>query len=332
MNREEEAMPKAIRIHQHGGPEVLKWEEIDPGSPGPGEALVRHEAVGLNFIDVYHRTGLYPLPALPATPGLEAAGVVEALGADVTEVAVGDRVAYAGIPPGAYAEVRRIPAHRLVKLPAGISTQQAAAMMLQGMTARYLLKGCWRVGPGTSILIHAAAGGVGLFVCQWARHLGATVIGTVGSPEKAEVARAHGCDHPIVYARDDFAGRVKELTGGRGVDVVYDSVGQATFMKSLDCLRPMGMMVSFGQSSGSMPPFDLAVLAQKGSLFLTRPTLMTYTAARDDLLAHARDLFEVVQSGAVRVEVSRAYPLAEASRAHRELEGRKTTGSSIFTL
>ncbi len=325
-------MPKAIRIHQHGGPEVLKWEDVEPGPPGPGEALVRHEAVGLNFIDVYHRTGLYPLPALPATPGLEAAGVVQAVGAEVTEVAVGDRVAYAAVPPGAYAEVRRIPAHRLVKLPADISARQAAAMMLQGMTARYLLKGCWRVGPGTTLLIHAAAGGVGLIVCQWARHLGATVLGTVGSPEKAELARAHGCQHPIVYTQEDFAARVKALTNGSGVDVVYDSVGQATFMKSLDCLRPMGMMVSFGQSSGPMPPLDLAVLAQKGSLFLTRPTLMTYTAKRDDLLAHARDLFEVIQSGAVKVEVRRTYPLAEASRAHRDLEGRKTTGSSVFTL
>ena len=274
-------MPKAIRIHQHGGPEVLKWEEIDPGQPGSGEALVRHEAVGLNYIDVYHRSGLYPLPALPATPGLEAAGVVAAIGPAVGEVAVGDRVAYAGIPPGAYAEMRRIPAHRLVKLPAGISAQQAAAMMLQGMTARYLLKGCWHVGPGTVLLIHAAAGGVGLIVCQWARHLGATVIGTTGSPEKAELARAHGCQHPLVYTQEDFASRVKEITGGKGVDVVYDSVGQATFMKSLDCLRPMGMMVSFGQSSGPMPPLDLSLLAQKGSLFLTRPSLMTYTARRE---------------------------------------------------
>jgi len=325
-------MPKAIRIHQHGGPEVLKWEDVEPGPPGPGEALVRHEAVGLNFIDVYHRTGLYPLPALPATPGLEAAGLVQAVGAGVTEVAVGDRVAYAAIPPGAYAEVRRIPAHRLVKLPADISPRQAAAMMLQGMTARYLLKGCWHVGPGTTLLIHAAAGGVGLIVCQWARHLGATVLGTVGSPEKAELAKAHGCQHPIVYTQEDFAARVKAITNGGGVDVVYDSVGQATFMKSLDCLRPMGMMVSFGQSSGPMPPFDMALLAQKGSLFLTRPTLMTYTAKRDDLLAHARDLFEVIQSGAVKVEVRRTYPLAEASRAHRDLEGRRTTGSSVFTL
>jgi len=325
-------MPKAIRIHQHGGPEVLKWEDVEPGPPGPGEALVRHEAVGLNFIDVYHRTGLYPLPALPATPGLEAAGLVQAVGEGVTDVAVGDRVAYAAVPPGAYAEVRRIPAHRLVKLPADISTRQAAAMMLQGMTARYLLKGCWHVGPGTTLLIHAAAGGVGLIVCQWARHLGATVLGTVGSPEKAELAKAHGCQHPIVYTQEDFAARVKAITNGGGVDVVYDSVGQATFMKSLDCLRPMGMMVSFGQSSGPMPPFDMAVLAQKGSLFLTRPTLMTYTAKRDDLLAHARDVFEVIQSGAVKVEVRRTYPLAEASRAHRDLEGRRTTGSSVFTL
>jgi NADPH2:quinone reductase len=325
-------MPNAIRIHQHGGPEVLKWEALDPGRPASGEALVRHEAVGLNYIDVYHRSGLYPLPSLPAVPGLEAAGVVEELGPGVTEVAVGDRVAYAGVPPGAYAEKRCIPAHRLVKLPDGISGLQAAAMMLQGMTARYLLKGCWRVGPGTTLLIHAAAGGVGLIVCQWARHLGATVIGTAGSAAKADLAAAHGCQHPIVYTQEDFVGRVKAITGGRGVDVVYDSVGQATFMKSLDCLRPMGMMVSFGQSSGPIGPLDPSILAQKGSLFLTRPTLMTYTARREELLAHAADLFEVVQSGAVRVEVARTYPLAEASRAHRDLEGRRTTGSSVFTF
>lgn len=325
-------MPKAIRIHQHGGPEVLKWEDVDPGRPGPGEALVRHEAVGLNYIDVYHRTGLYPMPALPGTPGLEAAGVVAEIGSGVNEVAVGDRVAYAGVPPGAYAEIRRIPAHRLVKLPETIPTLQAAAMMLQGMTARYLIKGCWPVRPGTTLLIQAAAGGVGLIVCQWARHLGATVIGTVGTIEKAELVKVHGCQHPIIYTREDFAARVKEITNGKGVDVVYDSVGQSTFMKSLDCLRPMGMMVSFGQSSGPMPPFDLSVLAQKGSLFLTRPSLMTYTAKREDLLVHARDLFEVVQSGAVKIEVRRTYPLSEASRAHRDLEGRKTTGSSVFTV
>jgi len=325
-------MSNAIRIHQHGGPEVLKWEEVDPGRPGAGEALVRHEAVGLNFIDVYHRSGLYPLAAFPATPGLEGAGVVEAVGPNVTEVAPGDRVAYAGVPPGAYAEIRRIPAHRLVKLPAEIPTLQAAAMMLQGMTARYLLKGCWHVGPGTTLLLHAAAGGVGLIAAQWARHLGATVIGTVGNAEKAELARAHGCEHPIIYTQEDFAARVKEITGGRGVDVVYDSVGQTTFMKSLDCLRPMGMLVLFGQSSGPVPPFDLSLLAQKGSLFITRPSLMNYTARREDLLAHAQDLFEVVRSGAVRIEVARTYPLKEAARAHRDLEARKTTGSSVFTV
>jgi NADPH2:quinone reductase len=325
-------MVKAIRMHQHGGPEVLRWEEVDPGTPGPGEALVRHEAVGLNYIDVYHRSGLYPLPTLPATPGMEAAGVVEAIGPGVVEVDVGDRVAYAGVPPGAYAEKRRIPAHRLVQLPAGISALQAAAMMLQGMPARYLLKGCWPVGPGTTLLIHAAGGGVGLIVCQWARHLGATVIGTVGSPEKAELVKANGCQHPIVYTKEDFVARVKEITGGKGVDVVYDSVGQTTFLKSLDCLRPMGMLVSFGQSSGPIGLFDPALLAQKGSLFLTRPSLMIYTARREDLLTHARDLFEVVQNGAVTVAVRQTYPLAEAPRAHRDLEGRKTTGSSVFTV
>ncbi len=323
-------MTKAIRIYETGGPEVMRWEDVDPGKPEPGEALVRHEAVGLNFIDVYHRTGLYPLPALPATPGMEGSGIVEAIGEGVTEVAVGDRVAYAGIPPGAYAEVRRIPAHRLVQLPEKISFQQGAAMMLQGMTARYLLRGCYDVKKGDTILIHAAAGGVGSIVCQWAKHLGATVIGTVGSAAKAELARAHGCDHPILYNDDAFTARTKEITGGNGVDVVYDSVGQATFMQSLDCLRPMGMMVSFGQASGSVPPLDLGELAARGSLFLTRPSLMAYTAAREDLLNHAGDLFEVVQSGAVKIEVNQTYPLAEAARAHRDLEARKTTGSTIL--
>ena len=323
-------MTKAIRIYETGGPEVMRWEDVDPGKPEPGEALVRHEAVGLNFIDVYHRTGLYPLPALPATPGMEGSGIVEAIGEGVTEVAIGDRVAYAGIPPGAYAEVRRIPAHRLVQLPEKISFQQGAAMMLQGMTARYLLRGCYDVKKGDTILIHAAAGGVGSIVCQWAKHLGATVIGTVGSPAKAELARAHGCDHTILYNDEDFTARTKEITGGNGVDVAYDSVGQATFMQSLDCLRPMGMMVSFGQASGSVPPLDLGELAARGSLFLTRPSLMAYTAARKDLLNHAGDLFEVVQSGAVKIEVNQTYPLAEAARAHRDLEARKTTGSTIL--
>ena len=323
-------MTKAIRIYETGGPEVMRWEDVDPGQPEPGEALVRHEAVGLNFIDVYHRTGLYPLPALPATPGMEGSGIVEAIGEGVTEVAVGDRVAYAGIPPGAYAEVRRIPAHRLVQLPEKILFQQGAAMMLQGMTDRYLLRGCYDVKKGDTILIHAAAGGVGSIVCQWAKHLGATVIGTVGSPAKAELARAHGCDHTILYNDEDFTARTKEITGGNGVDVAYDSVGQATFMQSLDCLRPMGMMVSFGQASGSVPPLDLGELAARGSLFLTRPSLMAYTAAREDLLNHAGDLFEVVQSGAVKIEVNQTYPLAEAARAHRDLEARKTTGSTIL--
>ena len=319
-----------IEISESGGPEVMRWEDFDPGKPEPGEALVRHEAVGLNYIDVYHRTGLYPLPALPATPGMEGAGIVEEVGEGVSQVAVGDRVAYAGIPPGAYAQVRRIPAHRLVKLPEGIAFDQGAAMMLQGMTARYLLRGCYDVKKGDTILIHAAAGGVGSIVCQWARHLGATVIGTVGSEQKAEIARANGCDHPIVYTAEDFAVRTRDITDGAGVDVVYDSVGQATFMQSLDCLRPMGMMVSFGQSSGSVPPVDLGELAARGSLFVTRPSLMAYTADRKDLMEHAEDLFGVVQEGAVKIEIKQTYPLAEAARAHRDLEARKTTGSTIL--
>ena len=323
-------MAKAIRIYETGGPEVMRWEDYDPGQPAAGEALVRHEAVGLNFIDVYHRTGTYPLPSLPAIPGMEGAGIVAAVGEGVTEITVGERVAYAGGPPGAYAETRLIPAHRLVKLPDAISTKQGAAMMLQGMTARYLLRGCYKVKSGDRILIHAAAGGVGLIVCQWANHLGATVIGTVGSKEKAELARAHGCHHTILYNQEDFAGRTREITGGRGVDVVYDSVGQATFMKSLDCLRPMGMLVSFGQSSGMVPAFDPGLLSAKGSLFLTRPTLVTYTAERGALLEHARDLFEVVQSGAVKIEIQQSYPLSEVARAHQDLEARKTTGSTIL--
>jgi NADPH2:quinone reductase len=323
-------MPKAVRIYETGGPEVLRWEEFDPGRPGPGEVRLRHEAVGLNFIAVYHRTGLYPLPSLPAIPGMEGAGTVEAVGDGVTEVEVGDRVAYAGLPPGAYAQIRIIPAHRLVKLPETISTRQAAAMMLQGMTARYLLYGCYKVKAGDTILIHAAAGGVGSIVCQWAKHLGATVIGTVGSSHKAELARANGCDHPIIYTEEDFVPRVREITQGRGVDVVYDSVGQTTFLKSLDCLRPLGMMVSFGQSSGQVPMLNLGILAAKGSLFLTRPSLMTYTAGREELLSHARDLFEVVEKGIVRVRIGQTYPLAEAGRGHQDLENRKTTGSSVL--
>ena len=328
--KEGRIMAKAIRIYETGGPEVMRFEDYDPGQPAAGEALVQHEAVGLNFIDIYQRTGIYPLPSLPAIIGMEGAGIVEAVGESVTEVAAGDRVAYAGLPPGAYAEIRLIPAHRLVKLPDAISTKQGAAMMLQGMTARYLLRGCYKVKSGDRIFIHAAAGGVGLIVCQWASHLGATVIGTVGSEEKAELARAHGCHHTILYNQEDFAERTREITDGKGVDVVYDSVGQATFMKSLDCLRPMGMMVSFGQSSGLVSAFDPGLLSAKGSLFLTRPTLMTYTAQRDALLEHARDLFEVVQSGAVKIEIQQSYPLSEAARAHQDLEARKTTGSTIL--
>lgn len=323
-------MINAIMIHETGGPEVLRWEPYDPGQPKTGEVLIRQEAIGLNFIDVYHRTGLYPLPVLPGIPGMEGAGVVEVVGDGVKEFEAGDRVAYAGQPPGAYAQARIIAAHRLVKLPESISTRQAAAMMLQGMTARYLLHGCFKVTAGDRILIHAAAGGVGLIVCQWAKHIGATVIGTVGSREKADLAASHGCDHAILYRDEDFVQRVKEITQGRGVDVVYDSVGRSTFMKSLDCLRPMGTMVTFGQSSGQIPPIDTGILSAKGSLFLTRPTLMTYTERREDLLAHARDLFAVVQKGAVKIEVRQTYPLAEASRAHRELENRKTTGSSLL--
>ena len=327
-------MAKAIIMHEIGVPEVLRWEDYDPGKPGAGEVLLRHEAVGLNYIDIYHRSGLYPLPSLPAIPGMEGGGLVEAIGDSVTEVSVGDRVAYAGLPPGAYAEARIIPAHRLVKLPDSISTRQSAAMMLKGMTARYLLHGCYQVKTGDTILIQAAAGGVGLIVCQWAKYLGATVIGTVGSQEKAELAKTHGCHYPILYREEDFVSRVKEITQGKGVDVVYDSVGETTFMKSLDCLRPLGMMVSFGQSSGPtsgpIPPFDVGILGAKGSLFLTRPSLMAYTAKREDLLAHARDLFEVVEKGAVKIEIRQTYPLAEAAQAHRDLESRKTTGSSIL--
>ena len=323
-------MPKAIKIYTNGGPEVLKWEDHDPGQPGTGEVRIRHEAIGLNFIDVYHRTGMYPLPALPAIPGLEGSGVVETVGEQVDDVVVGDRVAYAGVPPGAYAQVRCIPAHRLVKMPNDVSFETAAAMMLKGMTARYLIRGCYPVSSADTILIHAASGGVGSIVSQWAHDIGATVIGTVGSAEKAEKARSNGCDHPILYSQEDFVENVREITNNRGVNVVYDSVGQATFMKSLECLQPLGTMVTFGQSSGSVPPLELGVLAAKGSLFLTRPSLMTYTEKREDLLAHANDLLDVVQRGAVKIAIGQTYPLSEAPVAHRDLEGRKTTGSTIL--
>ncbi len=322
-------MPHAIRIHQTGGPEVLCWEEVDVPAPAAGEATVRHHAVGLNFIDTYHRTGLYPLP-LPAGIGLEGAGVVEAVGAGVSEVKVGDRVAYAGGPVGAYAEVRNIPAHRLLKLPENIGFNTAAAMMLQGLTAAYLLRRTYRVQAGDAVLIHAAAGGVGLIACQWAKALGATVIGTVGSPAKVELARAHGCDHVINYSTENFTQRVREITGGEGVPVVYDGVGKDTFMGSLDSLRPLGTLVTYGNASGPVPPFDLLLLSQKGSLFVTRPTIVHYTAKRADLEALGTELFDVVGSGKVRIEVNQTYALKDAAQAHRDLEARKTTGSTIL--
>ncbi len=322
-------MPHAIRFHRPGGPEVLQWEEVEVPAPAASEATVRHEAVGLNFIDIYHRSGLYPVP-LPSGIGLEGAGVVTAVGGTVTEVKVGDRVAYAGGPIGAYAEVRNIPADRLVKLPDAIDGKTAAAMMLQGMTAQYLLRRTYRVQPGDTILIHAAAGGVGLIVCQWAKALGATVIGTVGSDDKADLARAHGCDHPIVYTRENFVERVKEITGGAGVPVVYDSIGKDTFQGSLDCLRPMGMMVTFGNASGPVPPVDTLELSRRGSLFLTRPTLFTYTAKRDELVQTANELFAMVTTGKVKIEVNQTYPLKDAAEAQLDLAARKTTGSTVL--
>ena len=323
-------MPKAIRIHRTGGPDAMQWEDVEVGAPGPGEIRIRHEAVGLNYIDVYFRTGLYPAPSLPFSPGMEGAGVVEAVGEGGGSVAVGDRVAYAAPPVGSYAEERLMPADKVVKIPAGIDSRQAAAMMLQGMTVEYLLRRTYPVRSGETILFHAAAGGVGLIACQWAKHLGATVIGTVGSDEKAALARAHGCDHPIVYTRENFTERVRELTDGAGVPVVYDAVGRDTFEGSLDCLAPRGMLVSFGQSSGKIDPFDIGILSARGSLYLTRPTLMTYTASRTDLEASAQALFDVVGRGAVRITVNQTFPLAEAAAAHRALESRQTTGSTIL--
>lgn len=323
-------MTKAIRIHETGGPEVLRWEDIEVGDPGPGQVRIRHTAVGLNFIDVYHRTGLYPVPALPSGIGMEAAGILDAVGDGVTDIAVGQRVAYASGPVGSYAEARLMAANRLVALPDSVSDQQAAAMMLQGMTAQYLLRRTYRVQPGDTILVHAAAGGVGLIICQWAKYLGATVIGTVGTDEKAKLAKANGCDYPIVYTRENFADRVKEITGGAGVAVVYDSVGKATFEGSLDCLRPLGMMASFGNASGAVQPFEPGILAAKGSLFFTRPTLMTYTAKPEDLQAIARELLEVVEAGHVKISVNQTYALKEVAQAHIDLEARKTTGSTVL--
>jgi NADPH:quinone reductase len=324
-------MVHAIRFEKPGGPEVLAWQEVDVGTPGPGQVRLLHTAVGLNYVDTYHRSGLYQLP-LPSGLGSEAAGIVEEVGPGVNALKPGDRVAYSGGPIGAYAESRVMPADRLVPVPSAISDNQAAAMMLKGMTAWYLIRRTHQVKPGETILIHAAAGGVGLIVCQWAKHLGATVIGTVGDDEKAALVRRNGCDYPIVYRRDDFVARVNEITQGQKLPVVYDSVGKDTFYKSLDCLAPLGLMVAFGQSSGAIGPVDIGILAAKGSLFLTRPTLNTYTATREDLLTAAGELFAVVERGAVKITVNQTYPLREAAQAHRDLEGRRTTGQTVLTV
>lgn len=323
-------MTKAIRIHKTGGPEVLQWDDIDVPAPKEGEARIKHTAIGLNYIDTYHRSGLYPLP-LPTVIGSEGAGVVEAVGPGVTDLKAGDRVAYGNAPIGSYAESRIIPAGRLVKLPAGISDQQAASMMLKGMTSQYLIRRTYVVKKGDTILVHAAAGGVGLIICQWAKHLGATVIGTVGSADKAKLAAAHGADHTILYRDTDFVAKVKEITKGAGVPVVYDGVGKDTFMPSLDCLSPRGLMASFGNASGAVPPVNIGVLAAKGSLYVTRPTLATHVASRADLLATANDLFDVVSKGIVKIEVNQTYALKEAAKAHTDLESRKTTGSTVLT-
>lgn len=323
-------MPHAIRVHETGGPEVLRWEEVEVGRPGPGEVKIRQQAAGLNFIDVYHRIGLYKQD-LPFTPGVEGAGVIEEVGTGVQHLAAGDRVTYAS-QIGGYAEERLIDADRVVKLPPQVSSEQAAAMMLQGMTARMLVRAIHRVQAGDTILIHAAAGGVGLIVCQWAKALGATVIGTVGSDEKAELARAHGCDHPIVYTREDFAAEVERITSGRKLPVVYDSVGRDTFMKSLDCLAPRGLMVSFGNASGPPDPIAPAILSQKGSLFLTRPTLNHYIASREELEESANELFQMIAAGKIKIEVKQRFPLKDAAEAHRALEGRKTSGSTVLTI
>ena len=322
-------MPKAIRYDQPGGPDVMKWVDVEVGAPKAGEVRIRQQAVGLNYIDVYFRTGLYPQP-LPGGLGMEAAGEVTAVGDGVTAFKAGDRVAYVGQPPGAYAQERVMPAERLVKLPDGISYDDAASVMLQGLTAHYLLRRTYPVKAGDTILIHASAGGVGLLVCQWAKALGATVIGTVGSDEKAALAKAHGCDHPIVYTRENFTQRVKEITNGAGVPVVYDSIGKDTYIGSLDCLAPLGYFVSFGNASGPLPAIDSKEFSSRGSLFFTRPTLFSYIAKRADLEAAAAELFDVILTGKVKTSINQRYPLAEVGRAHADLESRKTTGSTIL--
>lgn len=322
-------MTKAIRIHETGGPDVLTWEDVDVARPGPDQVRIRQSAVGLNYIDVYLRTGLYPLPELPAVIGMEGAGVVEETGAEVTEFKPGDRVCYP-MNVGGYAGERLIDAGRLLHLPDGIGDTQAAAMMLKGMTAHYLLRRTYRVQPDDPVLVYAAAGGVGLILCQWAKHLGATVIGCVGSAEKAALARAHGCDHAILYDQESVPERVREITGGEGVAVAYDAVGKATFEASLDSLRPFGVMVSFGAASGPVEPFSPAILSSKGSLYVTRPTLATHTATRKLLLEGAEALFDMVLAGHVKIEIGQTYPLEKAAQAHRDLQARKTTGSTVL--
>ena len=322
-------MTHAIRIHEHGGPEIMKWESVEVGAPGEKEVRIKHTAVGLNFIDVYHRTGLYKIP-LPSVIGREGAGVIEAVGSAVSGLKVGDRVAYGAAGIGSYSEARLIPADRVVSIPANVSDQQAASIMLKGMTAQYLLRRTYAVKAGDTILFHAAAGGVGLILCQWAKHLGAIVIGTVGSEEKGQLAKQHGCDHIINYSREDFVARVAEITGGKKCAAVYDGVGKDTFLRSLDCLRPRGTMALFGNASGKVEPFDLGILAAKGSLYVTRPTLDTHVATREDLIATANDLFDVVGRGIVKVEINQTYALKDAAQAHRDLEARKTTGSTVL--
>ncbi|GEO80045.1 quinone oxidoreductase family protein [Pararhodospirillum oryzae] len=322
-------MTLSVRFHATGGPDVLTVEDLPLADPGPGEVRVRHTAIGVNYIDTYHRSGLYPVP-LPGCPGMEAAGVVEAVGPDVTRVAVGQRVAYGTGPTGAYAAARIVPEAILLPLPEGIADEQAAAMMLRGMTVQYLIRRTFPVAPGMTVLLHAAAGGLGLIACQWLRHLGVTIIGTVGSEKKREIALAHGCTHVVIPSQEDLVARVRDLTDGKGVPVVYDGVGAALFEASLDCLRPRGMMVTFGNASGPVPPFPPTLLTQKGSLFLTRPSLNHYTAERDELEATAADLFEVVQKGVVSITIGQRFPLAEAAAAHRALESRATVGSTIL--
>jgi NADPH2:quinone reductase len=320
---------KAIKMMQVGGPEVLQWVDIEVAAPGPDEVRVVHEAIGLNFIDVYFRKGVYPQP-LPGWLGMEAAGVIESVGSNVKHVKAGDRVAYAGKPAGAYSQVRVMPAEIVVKLPDAISFEMGAAMMLQGLTVNYLLTDSYKVKAGDTVLFHAAAGGVGLIAMQWLKLLGATVIGTVGSEEKAALAKAYGCDHTILYTKEDFVARTKELTNGKGVNVVYDSIGKDTFMQSLDCLKPRGMMVTYGNASGPVPPIDVGILGVKGSLKLTRPTVMTYAHDRSLLEPMSADLFDKVVSGKIKIEINQRYQLQDAAQAHRDLEDRKTTGSTIF--